>query len=134
MPLAMHCFTIVVLVTIDNSVQVHDQRDHFEEAAAETRKLLFLARRQERLPFTFWDPEAWTGAYQLGPTSTHKLVYLATKQQEQQCVVKFTQRYGVEAHKAWAAADLAPALLEHHQVAGTWRQIVMEYLPPELPD
>lgn len=121
-------------MAIDNHVQVQDLWDHYEQAATDTRKLRFLGRRQEQLPFTFWDPEAWTDAYQLGPTSTHKLVYLATNQHEQQCVVKFTQRYGVEAHKAWAAADLAPQLLEHQQLAGMWQQIVMEYLPPELPD
>lgn len=73
---------------------------------------------------------AWTHFY----LSIHKLVYLATKQPEQQYVVKFTQRYGVDAHRAWAAKDLAPKLLEHHQVAGMWQQITMEYLPPVLPD
>ena len=40
----------------------------------------------------------------------------------------------MEAHKAWAAEKLAPKLLEHHQVAGMWQQIIMEYLPPVLPD
>ncbi|KAL3155473.1 hypothetical protein ABBQ38_011028 [Trebouxia sp. C0009 RCD-2024] len=115
---------------------VQDLRDHYEQAAAETRKLQFLGRKQEQLPFPLWDPDVWTDAYQLGPATTHKLVYLATStaSPQQQYVVKFTQRYGIEAHQAWATAGIVPKLLEHRQLAGMWQQVVMEYLPPQLPD
>ena len=41
---------------------------------------------------------------------------------------------GVETHEAWAPAGIAPKLLEQHLVAGMWHKVVMEYLPPELPD
>ena len=115
-------------------MQVQDLRDHYAQAAAETKKLQFLGRKQEQLPFPLWDPDVWTDAYQLGPATTHKLVYLATNQQKQQYVVKFTQRYGVEVHEAWATAGLAPKLLEHRHVAGMWQQVVMEHLPPNLPN
>ena len=125
----MSCFAIKA-----NEVQVQDLRDHYVQAAAENRKLQFLGRKQEQLPYPLWDPDIWTDAYQLGPAKSHKLVYLATDQQKQQYVVKSTQRYGVDAHEAWATAELAPKLLQHRQVAGMWQQVVMEYLPPELPD
>ena len=69
-------------------MQVPDLRDCCEQAAAKTGQLQFVGRRQEQLPFTWWNPDA----YQLGPATTHKLVYLATHQQKQQCVVKFTQQ------------------------------------------
>lgn len=133
----LHCVVSLLcrcLVRKGSKVQVQGLRNHYEQAAAETRKLQFLGHKQEQLPFPLWDPTVWTDAYQLGPATTHKLVYLATNQQKQQCIVKFTQTYGTEAHKAWAAAGLAPKLLEEHLVAGMWHQVVMEYLPPELPD
>jgi len=131
----MLCFTTMSCFAIKSSkVQVQDLRDHYVQAAAETRKLRFLGRKQEQLPFPLWDPDVWTDACQLGSAKTHKLVYLATDQQKQQYVVKFTQRYGVDAHEAWATAELAPKLLKQRQVAGMWQQVVMEYLPPELPD
>ena len=64
----------------DIKAQVQDLRDHDEQAAAETRKLQFLDRKQEQLPFPLWDPDVWTDAFQLGPAATHKLFYLATNQ------------------------------------------------------
>ena len=108
--------------------------DHYEQAAAATKKLRFLGRNREQLPFPMWDPDVCTDAAQLGPAETCKLVYLVTNSREQQHIVKFTQQYGVEVHRAWATAELAPKLLEQSQVAGTWQQVMMEYLPPELPD
>ena len=83
----MSCFAIKA-----NKVHVQKLRDHYVQAAAENRKLQFLGRKQEQLPYPLWDPDIWTDAYQLGPAKSHKLVYLATDQQKQQYVVKSRQR------------------------------------------
>ncbi|KAL3147719.1 hypothetical protein ABBQ32_002462 [Trebouxia sp. C0010 RCD-2024] len=109
-------------------------RAHYEEAAVETRKLIFMSPSKEQLPYPLWDPDKWTESCQLGARS-HKLVYLARGPQQPLQLVKFTQQYGVEAHDAWARAGIVPELLaEPRQVAQRWQQISMEYLAPEKPD
>ncbi|DBA86086.1 TPA: hypothetical protein ACH3X1_005606 [Trebouxia sp. C0004] len=109
-------------------------RTHYEEAAIETRKLIFMSPSKEQLPYPLWDPDKWTESCQLGAVS-HKLVYLARGPQQPLQLVKFTQQYGVEAHDAWARAGIVPELLaEPRQVAQSWQQISMEYLAPEMPD
>ena len=46
--------------------------------------------------------------------------------------VKFTPRdYGADVHAAWAAAGLAPALLEHRVLPGGIHMVVMELLYPD---
>ena len=82
----LYCMTTMSYFAIKaNKVQV---RDHYVQAAAENRKLQFLGRKQEQLPYPLWDPDVWTDAYRLGPAKSHKLVYLATDQQKQHYVVK----------------------------------------------
>lgn len=109
-------------------------RTHYEQAAVDTKKLIFLSPSKEQLPWPLWDPEQWTESCQLGAGS-HKLVYLARGPQQPLQLVKFTQHYGVETHGAWARAGIVPKLLaEPCQVAHRWQQISMEYLAPEMPD
>ncbi|XP_024531927.1 uncharacterized protein LOC112346668 [Selaginella moellendorffii] len=57
----------------------------------------------------------------------NKLVYLV----EPWGVVKLAKRYGVEVHRAWAAAGFAPALYGVRALAGRWVEVRMENLGPE---
>jgi len=43
-------------------------------------------------------------------------------------IIKFTQRYGMAVHAAWADAHLAPCLLEVVSLPGGWLMVVMEQL------
>ncbi len=110
---------------------MQDLHSHYQHAATSTKNLNFLGPNHEQLPYPLWDPEIWSNPRQLGPAQMHKLVYVATDQHNQQQVIKFTQRYGWDVHRAWAAAGLAPKLLSSPDqvVAGTWQQVQMEYLP-----
>jgi hypothetical protein len=62
-----------------------------------------------------------------------KLLFEATHVPSGRAVcVKFTPRaYGADVHAAWAAAGLAPALLEHRVLPGGIHMIVMELLRPD---
>lgn len=61
--------------------------------------------------------------------STIRLVFTARAQDDKIIIVKFgIGHYGVEAHQAAAKAGLAPALLDHSQLAGGWWMVVMEPL------
>ncbi|EFJ08945.1 hypothetical protein SELMODRAFT_428489 [Selaginella moellendorffii] len=90
----------------------------------------------------YWNAPAGTGERQLWnmdvPYPLHeagkvvkqfgnKLVYLV----EPLGVVKLAKRYGVEVHRAWAAAGFAPALYEVRALAGGWMEVKMEYLGRE---
>ena len=110
---------------------MQDLQSHYQHAATSTKKLNFLGPDHEQLPYPLWDPEIWSNPRQSGPAQMHKLVYVATDQHNQQQVIKFTQRYGWDVHRAWAAAGLASKLLSSpaQVVAGTWQQVQMEYLP-----
>ncbi|PNW88421.1 hypothetical protein CHLRE_01g028650v5 [Chlamydomonas reinhardtii] len=46
-------------------------------------------------------------------------------------VVRFVRRYSADAHRAWAAAGLAPALYAVRPLAGGWRLLEMELLSKE---
>ncbi|PNW82878.1 hypothetical protein CHLRE_06g298050v5 [Chlamydomonas reinhardtii] len=46
-------------------------------------------------------------------------------------VVRFVRRYGADAHRAWAAAGLAPALYAVRPLAGDWLLLEMELLSKE---
>lgn len=62
-------------------------------------------------------------------------MFIAKGPQQPQQLVKFTQKYGVKAHAAWAEAGIVPKMLaEPRQVATSWQQISMEYLAPDMPD
>lgn len=62
-----------------------------------------------------------------------KLLFEATHVPSGRAVcVKFTPRaYGADVHAAWAAAGLAPALLEHRVLPGGIHMVVMELLHPD---
>ena len=70
------------------------------------------------------------------PDVPGKLVFLASKRDAagvQQVVVKFTQRYGSDTHKAWAEAGLVPQLIEEPtKLQGGWEQVQTEYLSPVI--
>ncbi|DBA94079.1 hypothetical protein WJX77_011807 [Trebouxia sp. C0004] len=109
---------------------VQDLYSHYRYAAAPTKKLNFLGPDHEQLPYPLWDPKIWSNLRQWGPAQKHKLVYVATDQQNQQQVIKFTKQYGWEVHRAWAAPDRAPKLLSspYQVVAGRWQQVQVEYM------
>lgn len=44
------------------------------------------------------------------------------------CVVKFSQRYGTEAHQSCAEAGSAPKILLVDNLAGGWTVVVMEFI------
>lgn len=70
----------------------------------------------------------------MGARST-QLVFVAKGPHQPRQLVKFTQKYGAEAHVAWAEAGIVPKMLaEPRQVATSWQQISMEYLAPDMPD
>ena len=115
-------------------MQVQALSTHYQEAAVETRKLTFLSKSKEQLPYPLWDPDQWTESYQMGARST-QLVFVAKGPHQPRQLVKFTQKYGAEAHVAWAEAGIVPKMLaEPRQVATSWQQISMEYLAPDMPD
>lgn len=58
----------------------------------------------------------------------NKHVYLVKLRSGQHAIVKLTQRYGREVHRAWAAAGVAPQLLEFVELPGGWRLVAMEWL------
>ena len=65
-----------------------------------------------------------------------RLIYYAKLEEEgrpssrKSVIVKFTQRYGQEAHLYLMKQDLAPAILYcDNNLAGGWRTVVMDYLP-----
>ena len=62
-----------------------------------------------------------------------KLLFAATHMASGRAVcVKFVPRsYGADVHAAWAAAGLAPALLEHRVLPGGMHMVVMELLSPD---
>ena len=62
-----------------------------------------------------------------------KLLFEATHVPSGRAVcVKFAPRaYGADVHAAWAAAGLAPALLEHRVLSGGIHMVVMELLRPD---
>lgn len=47
-------------------------------------------------------------------------------------MIKFVQRYGLDVHRAWAAAQLAPPVLHHRILPGGWQLIIMEGLDLQL--
>lgn len=47
-------------------------------------------------------------------------------------MIKFVQRYGLDVHRAWAAAGLAPEVLQHSMLPGGWQCIIMEGLDLQL--
>ncbi|XP_024529654.1 uncharacterized protein LOC9650792 [Selaginella moellendorffii] len=80
------------------------------------------------LPIQGLDPDMVSDAVrkvvkQFGNT----LVYLV----EPLGVVKLAKRYGVEVHRAWAAAGFVPALYQVRALAGGWMEVKMEYLGRE---
>lgn len=114
-------------------MQVQALQTHYEEAAVETRKLSFMSQSNQQLPYSLWDPDQWTEPYQLGARSK-QLVFIAKRPQQPRQLIKFTQKYGVEAHAAWAEAGIVPKMLaEPRQVAKSWQQISMEYLTCQTP-
>ncbi|KAF9062703.1 hypothetical protein BDP27DRAFT_1336206 [Rhodocollybia butyracea] len=61
-----------------------------------------------------------------------RLVFTACTENNRQIIVKFgSGQYGVEAHKAAAQSNLAPALLSHTDLTGGWWMVVMEALGDE---
>ena len=87
------------------------------------------------LPYPLQDRKIWNDAHALTGVPSSKLIFLATDLHGKKQIVKFVQQYGTDTHKAWAAADLVPKLLEEPKdVGGGWQQIQMEYLSNDLSD
>ena len=55
----------------------------------------------------------------------------ASDSTSERVVVRFVRRYGADAHRAWAAAGLAPALYAVRPLAGGWLLLEMELLSKE---
>ncbi|KAG2431123.1 hypothetical protein HXX76_009653 [Chlamydomonas incerta] len=55
----------------------------------------------------------------------------ASDSSSERVVVRFARRYGADAHRAWAAAGLAPALHAVRPLAGGWLLLEMELLSKE---
>ncbi|KAG2436915.1 hypothetical protein HXX76_006434 [Chlamydomonas incerta] len=55
----------------------------------------------------------------------------ASNSRSERVVVRFARRYGADAHRAWAAAGLAPALYAVRPLAGGWLLFEMELLSKE---
>ena len=56
-----------------------------------------------------------------------KLIFLATAG-DTKLFIKFTQRYGAEAHKYCSDKGIAPRLHEVVLLQGGWRMVIMDYL------
>ncbi|PVG01061.1 hypothetical protein CPB86DRAFT_795346 [Serendipita vermifera] len=61
-----------------------------------------------------------------------KLMFIATTTEGTKVLVKFTERYSLEAHWLCAKANAAPALYRFQSLPGGWYMAVMEYLDPEI--
>lgn len=66
---------------------------------------------------------------QTTPIEVGKRAYSATSCRDGKPVaVRFSRGYGEDAHRAWAAAGLAPQLHRVVRLAGGWLQVEMEWL------
>jgi hypothetical protein len=61
----------------------------------------------------------------------HKQLYVAPLVGGGSVMVKYTQRYGADVHRAWASGGLAPRLLSCQRMPGGWLEVRMEVMEPE---
>ena len=59
-----------------------------------------------------------------------RLIFLATTSDKTRLFIKFTLRYGEDAHRACSDACVAPQLYAVKAIPGGWFMVVMEYLDP----
>ena len=60
-----------------------------------------------------------------------RLIFLATSDDGERLLIKFTHRYGEDAHRACSDAGVAPRLHAVMEFPGGWLMVVMDYLDPE---
>ena len=59
-----------------------------------------------------------------------RLLYLATSEDGERLFIKFTHRYGEDAHRACSDAGVSPRLHAVVGLPGGWLMVVMDYLDP----
>ncbi|KAL0056301.1 hypothetical protein WJX82_009745 [Trebouxia sp. C0006] len=104
-----------------------------QELAAQASPTMFRQNPSARLPYYFATAYPETSVQQL---LLQKLIFLVSTTNSQQRLVKFVPCCqngswgGTEAHRAWAAAQCAPDLLQVKSLRGEWYAVEMEYLAP----
>lgn len=125
------CRLLAVLRAIRNAVG--DLRIHYKARDFELRDECAPHRTFRDACLIIPYPLRTSGTFSnVAALSNGKLLYVATQQPSGTRVcVKFSRHaYGVDVHKLWASARLAPQLLEHAVLPGGLHQVVMELLHP----
>lgn len=108
---------------------IRQLREHYTQLDSRIREL----KDTERLAFPYQDNYTRNDGTRVDFTYHHrlkggKLIFFATTSDEKHVMVKFTRKYGSDAHKFCSDKGIAPQFYAMNALPGGWFMIVMEYL------